>query len=143
MRPPISTIPKRGSASCPRFDGCNAPICPLDDWQRAQHLQGERVCLWLREAVKPSGMARIAHASTVDIAVSVAKALPAIMASSGADLRHKLVAASRCGSKLVNMRAAREGTTLAAEAVPECTCGPATAHAVSRSGGIGEDHGRR
>ena len=39
--------------ACPRFDGCNAPICPLDPnaLDRA-HLKGEAVCHYLRLYVK-------------------------------------------------------------------------------------------
>jgi hypothetical protein len=43
---------------CPKFDGCSAPICPLDeDWQLCSHLDGERVCHYLtmlqKSTVKP------------------------------------------------------------------------------------------
>lgn len=38
---------------CPKFDHCSAPICPLDeDWRVRKHLNGEAVCLWLREHAK-------------------------------------------------------------------------------------------
>lgn len=38
---------------CPKWDSCNAPVCPLDsNWQLHRHLPGEPVCRWLREAVK-------------------------------------------------------------------------------------------
>jgi hypothetical protein len=107
MKPEFAATPKKGAARCPRFDSCNAPICPLDNWQRARHLRGEAVCLWLREAVKPGGLARTAAAAAADIAEIVAGALPAIRASSS-DIRHKLTAASHFGSKLANMGAARE-----------------------------------
>lgn len=143
MNSAISIAPKRAARRCPRFDSCNAPICPLDDWRRAQHLHGERICLWLREAVKPGGMARIAHAATDEIAATVAEALPAIMASSSADLRHKLAEACLSGSKLANMRAAREGMGHAAGVSRAPVSTSAAAHAVLRTGGIGDDHGRR
>jgi hypothetical protein len=33
---------------CPRFDHCNAPICPLDPaWPRAAHLKDEPTCHYL------------------------------------------------------------------------------------------------
>ena len=43
----------QGIIACPRFDGCNAPICPLDPnaLDRA-HLKGEAVCHYLRLYVK-------------------------------------------------------------------------------------------
>jgi hypothetical protein len=40
---------------CPRFDHCNAPICPVDDWVRGHHVKGEPVCFYLREAAKHGG----------------------------------------------------------------------------------------
>lgn len=41
---------------CPKWDRCNAPVCPLDaNWQTQKHLPGEPVCRWLREAVKTVG----------------------------------------------------------------------------------------
>lgn len=128
---------KKGPARCPRFDSCNAPICPLDDWQRAQHLPGEAVCLWLREAVKPGGIARIATTAAADIADTVAAALPAIMASSS-DIRHKLTAASRSGSKLASMHAAREQLGRPAAFASRDTSTPAAAvYLAACSDGLG------
>jgi len=38
---------------CPRFDGCNAPICPLDpDVLDRAHVKGDPVCHYLRLYVK-------------------------------------------------------------------------------------------
>jgi hypothetical protein len=45
---------------CPRWDGCSAPVCPLEtDWRRCDHLDGERVCSLLSELVKGGGEARL------------------------------------------------------------------------------------
>ncbi len=45
---------------CPRFDRCSAPICPLDaDWQHRAHLNGEPICIFLREAAKQGGKLRV------------------------------------------------------------------------------------
>ena len=39
--------------TCPKFEKCSAAICPLDpNWQRAIHLNHERVCFYLSEAQK-------------------------------------------------------------------------------------------
>lgn len=138
----VVSVSKSGAARCPKFDGCNAPICPLDDWRRAQHLQGERICLWLREAVKPGGTARVARAATDEIAAAVAVALPEIMASGSADLRHKLTEASKCGSKLASMHAVRECKGQVVGGVPDSACCSAAARAASHSCGIEEDDGR-
>ena len=38
---------------CPRFDGCNAPICPLDpDVLDRVHVKGDPACYYLRLYVK-------------------------------------------------------------------------------------------
>ena len=38
---------------CPRFEGCNAPICPLDpDVLDRVHVKGDPVCYYLRLYVK-------------------------------------------------------------------------------------------
>lgn len=142
MNPHNSPVLKKGAARCPRFDSCNAPICPLEDWRRAQHLPGERVCLWLREAVKPGGRARIAHAATDEIAATLIDALPAIKASSSA-IRHVLKAAAQSGSKLANMHAVRERGAQGAGMAPDSLAGSAATHSAGRSGDVGGDHGRR
>lgn len=90
---------------CPKFSNCSAPVCPLDpEWPRARHLPGERVCLWLRELVKEGGEARVAHASTEDLATRVGLVLPDIVASNS-DIRSKLRDAARTGTKLNGPRA--------------------------------------
>lgn len=42
--------------TCPKWEGCNAAFCPAVG---GLHLRGERVCLYLREAVKTDGEARV------------------------------------------------------------------------------------
>jgi hypothetical protein len=38
---------------CPKFNTCNANICPLDPlWPRAVHLEHEPVCFYLRSTSK-------------------------------------------------------------------------------------------
>jgi hypothetical protein len=37
--------------TCPKFDNCSAPICPLDsDWHTRRMLRDERVCYYLLKA---------------------------------------------------------------------------------------------
>lgn len=44
---------------CPKFGRCSAPICPLDPGHlNAAHLEGERVCFYLLEYVKPNSLGR-------------------------------------------------------------------------------------
>jgi hypothetical protein len=45
-------------SDCPKFEGCSAPICPLDpDWKIRTHLDGERVCFYLTEYSKEANKA--------------------------------------------------------------------------------------
>ena len=38
---------------CHKYNTCSASICPLDDnWRKREHLKGERVCVFLTEAIK-------------------------------------------------------------------------------------------
>lgn len=44
--------------ACPRWEKCNAPICPLDAaWHQRKMQDGEPVCFFLIEAVKVDGEA--------------------------------------------------------------------------------------
>lgn len=52
------TVPQQRSPtkmrSCPRWDKCNAPICPLDAlWERRAMQSSDPVCFYLIEAAKP------------------------------------------------------------------------------------------
>ncbi len=39
--------------NCPKFLGCNAPLCPLDlKLSKCVHLRGEGICFYVREIVK-------------------------------------------------------------------------------------------
>lgn len=85
---------------CPKFDGCSAPICPLDpEWPQACHLEGEAVCLWLRELSKPSGEAVLAHALPGNAVQVIVKAAPNIIARHG-PIRRMLKRAAQTGSKV-------------------------------------------
>jgi hypothetical protein len=94
-------------AACPRWSKCSAPICPLDPhWYRRRHANGERICLWLREWAKDPSGARWGHALGGEGAVRVAGVAPLIL-TRWSDIRAKLRAASRKGSKLTSGLALR------------------------------------
>jgi hypothetical protein len=83
---------------CPKWPGCSCPVCPLDFSPRHRHLAGDRVCLWLRELVKPGGRDTLRRALGDDAAQTIEAVAPAIMAR-WSDVRHKLAQASLQGSK--------------------------------------------
>lgn len=91
---------KKGCARCPRFDYCNAPVCPLDtDWHRAQYLEGEPVCGLLRELVKDGGEARLRGCLPSLLVDTLAEVCPKVSARWGR-IRSALRRASQTGSKL-------------------------------------------
>lgn len=135
MSQTISLPPKRGAARCPKYSNCSAPICPLDNWQRAQHLRGERVCLLLREAVKPGGGLLLVRAVGQQLASTVADALPEIEASSS-DIRHKLSAAAVTGSKIAGGDALRGRAQQSLAETFQSEGSPRTAYATGGGSGI-------
>src|SRR5690348_13688677 len=55
----------RNPKSCDRFDGCNAPYCPLDEERhRRVHLDGDRMCHYMLQAVKVGAVARFSGGPT-------------------------------------------------------------------------------
>jgi hypothetical protein len=97
------------SSRCPRFDSCNANICPLDpQWPRAQHLKGEAVCGLLSELVKVGGRQRLEGRLTGDQLATLVREWPKIEARWGS-IRAQLKRAALSGSKLESMQALRRG----------------------------------
>ena len=85
---------------CPRFDRCIAPICPLDpNWSRSTHLQGEHVCMYLLEAVKTGGEARVRSVLPTQVAEQVPRSTPGIRGAY-VHIRRALERASASGSRL-------------------------------------------
>jgi len=52
--------PARSMYDCPKYEKCEAPICPLDaDWRERTHLQEDRICFFLSESVKEGAETRL------------------------------------------------------------------------------------
>lgn len=99
MNPHTFAALKKGAARCPRFDGCNAPICPLDPhWQRSQHLDGESVCSLLCELVKSGGEARLRGYVPSEVVQTLIEVLP-LVSSRWGRVRSALKRAAGCGSR--------------------------------------------
>jgi hypothetical protein len=82
--------------SCPKWEGCNAAFCPAVG---GLHLRGERVCLYLREAVKTDGEARVRATLPGELAEVVLRAAQGRILGRDA-LGEALKRASLTGSKL-------------------------------------------
>ena len=81
---------------CPRWDACNAPVCPLYNL-RTTHRRGEDICPYLLEAVKTGGPDRLRGYLEEEIANAVIDATPAAKSLTG-DLSRRLQRASEQGS---------------------------------------------
>lgn len=86
-----------GRFLCPKWEGCNAPTCPLAPkfGLDSQTGRGEPTCLWLREGMKPGGF----DSMPPEIASTVREALPVLLEQGGSYLRFKLKEAAKRGSK--------------------------------------------
>lgn len=84
---------------CPKFETCNAPICPLDDWARSYHMDGEPICLYMREAAKRGGILKSDPYIPGKVAEKVTQAYPAIISRWG-DIRRRLARAALTPSKM-------------------------------------------
>ena len=69
---------------CPRFDGCNAPICPLDpDVLDRVHAKGEAVCHYLRLYVKNALWGLKTGSVPANLPIRIAEVYPQLIARYG------------------------------------------------------------
>lgn len=84
---------------CPKFKKCSAPICPVDpDWHTRVHLKSERVCFYLREAVKAGVAQNLRGALPDKLVEAIAEALPRIIDRYG-PIRKQLLKSAKTSSK--------------------------------------------
>lgn len=81
---------------CPRYLSCNAGFCPAIG---GTHVKGEVICLWLREAVKTAGRAKIGAACAGNLAEAVLVAAQRLLTQRCA-LADELRRAARHGSQI-------------------------------------------
>jgi hypothetical protein len=87
-------------SNCPKFDKCNAPICPLDaNHLQSCHIEGERICLYLRESVKPAAQAILEATLPGGMLAIIHEAAPGIVSRWGS-IRRGLEHASLTGSTI-------------------------------------------
>lgn len=85
---------------CPRFDSCNAPICPLDPkWPTAQHIKGEAVCAMLSELVKVGGKPRLEGLLSTEQLEALIREWPKVEAR-WSPIRARLKDAVKSGSRI-------------------------------------------
>lgn len=94
--PPSFTCPR----ACPKFQQCNAPLCPLDpEWQNRKHLKDEKCCLYLLESCKANAKAIFTDAGLEELHEAISAVKPAMIASC-ATIKRACSRASTTASRL-------------------------------------------
>ena len=94
--------------SCPRYETCSAPICPLDArWRHRHYGCGEAVCGFVLESVKMLGAATVRRQLGDEAATAVIQAAPE-MAQRFPFIAHRLSRAAAQGSRIRAATVARE-----------------------------------
>ena len=84
---------------CPRFDGCNAPICPLDpDVLDRAHVKGNPVCHYLRLYAKNGLWGLKPGSLPANLPIRVAEVYPQLIARYGS-LKGALLRAAKSPPK--------------------------------------------
>lgn len=70
--------------ACPKFEGCSAPICPIDpDMEKRTHLEGEKVCFYLTEYSKPTARPILRAGLTEELFEAIEEGYPKVITLSG------------------------------------------------------------
>lgn len=88
---------------CPKWDKCNAPLCPLDpDLFKRVMRNDEPVCYYLTEAVKADAEAVFRRRGRGELFEVISKLIPA-MSSRWGRIRHALERAKTSGSRMARL----------------------------------------
>ena len=92
--------PVPDARTCPKWQKCSAPICPLDhNIESRVHIKGDRVCFYLCEYVKPGGIAALTGRVATEHLEAVVRAYCDIVPRC-APLKFALARASKTASRL-------------------------------------------
>lgn len=87
---------------CPKFQHCNAPICPLDsEWYKRKHFYGDRVCFYLIEAKKQHAKANFELSGLGYLFEAIVSLTPAI-ADTFTPIKKALDRAALTSSRMTN-----------------------------------------
>ena len=85
---------------CPKFQHCNAPICPLDpDIMKRAYLRGEEICFFMHEYVKPGSYDRFKARHSEEIHEAIQTVLPSVLSRHGY-IKNRLERASETPSRM-------------------------------------------
>ena len=92
---------------CPKFNHCEAPVCPLDkNWRDCRTRKNEQVCFYLREATKDGAKERFKGRKDETI-FRIAYAHVLLMKRYDSELRRRLEKSSLSGSRIYAARSIR------------------------------------
>ncbi len=93
-------LPVLSGQDCPRFNCCNAAICPLDsNWREVRHLPGEKVCFYLLASGKYRAQQRLVGDPVYRVVQQQAPSVCSIHAA----IQRAVEAASRAGFRAANL----------------------------------------
>ena len=88
------------SLKCPRFNKCDAPLCPIDpEWRKRKMLKNERVCHYLTEVTKEGAFVRYIYRPDADLYHKASEEIVA-MREAFPVLDKRLEKSSRFGSRI-------------------------------------------
>jgi hypothetical protein len=97
-----SLRPDFAMTQCPKFQGCNATICPLDaDWHKRSNLSEDATCFYLTESVKHGAEAVFKGAGLTQLFEVMQRLTPAI-ADKHSRIRRALERAKLTSSRMAN-----------------------------------------
>jgi hypothetical protein len=86
--------------SCPKYERCSAPVCPLDpDWRLRTHGTGDPICFYALEAVKTGSHERFEARTIGGLFQDILRVLPD-MSSRWAGIRYTVERAKGTGSRM-------------------------------------------
>lgn len=86
--------------ACPKYQVCNAPICPLDpDWHKRKHLPADKACFYLLESAKTDSKAIFDSAGRGNLYEAIVRQAPDIIATHST-LKHTYERAKKTGSRM-------------------------------------------
>ena len=85
---------------CPKWDSCNAPLCPLDpDILKRLYLRGEAICFYMHEYVKPNSYEQFKLSHSGEIYEAISDVIKEALSTHGY-IKRRLERASKTPSRM-------------------------------------------
>lgn len=98
---PYAELIQLRPCNCPKYQSCNANICPLDPgWFNRTYIKGEPVCFYMLEAQKPKARCRFQGTIEGEIYRAICIVSPQVKSIYG-PIRKRLERAQRTKSRMI------------------------------------------